>query len=40
MGVDALSTASWARMVFRTRGNILREFATFASFDLFNYAAN
>jgi putative flippase GtrA len=26
--------------VFRTRGNILREFATFASFYLFNYAAN
>ena len=26
--------------VFRTRGNILREFGTFASFYLFNYAAN
>ncbi|MBB3912420.1 GtrA family protein [Sphingomonas desiccabilis] len=26
--------------VFRTRGNILREFATFASFYLFNYVAN
>ena len=26
--------------VFRTRGNVLREFATFASFYLANYAAN
>ncbi|MBL8652240.1 MAG: GtrA family protein [Sphingopyxis sp.] len=26
--------------VFRTRGNLLREFATFASFYLANYAAN
>jgi putative flippase GtrA len=26
--------------VFRTRGNIAREFGTFSSFYLFNYAAN
>jgi len=26
--------------VFRTRGNLLREFASFCSFYLFNYAAN
>jgi putative flippase GtrA len=26
--------------VFRTRGNVLREFGTFSSFYLFNYAAN
>ncbi len=26
--------------VFRTRGNVLREFASFSSFYLFNYAAN
>ncbi len=26
--------------VFRTRGNTLREFSTFSSFYLFNYAAN
>lgn len=26
--------------VFRTRGNILREFAAFSGFYLFNYAAN
>jgi len=26
--------------VFRTRGNLLREFGSFASFYLFNYAAN
>ena len=26
--------------VFRTRGNLLREFGTFSSFYLFNYAAN
>lgn len=26
--------------VFRTRGNVLREFATFSSYYLFNYAAN
>lgn len=26
--------------VFRTHGNVLREFASFASFYLFNYAAN
>lgn len=26
--------------VFRTRGNVLREFAKFSSFYLFNYAAN
>lgn len=26
--------------VFRTRGNLVREFGTFSSFYLFNYAAN
>lgn len=26
--------------VFRTRGNVMREFGAFASFYLFNYAAN
>lgn len=32
--------ATYKLGVFRTRGNFLREFSTFSSFYLFNYAAN
>ncbi|WP_447763250.1 GtrA family protein [Sphingopyxis panaciterrae] len=32
--------ATYKLGVFRTRGNILREFAAFSGFYLFNYAAN
>jgi putative flippase GtrA len=32
--------ATYKLGVFRTRGNLLREFGSFASFYLFNYAAN
>ncbi|AQR75354.1 GtrA family protein [Sphingomonas sp. LM7] len=32
--------ATYKLGVFRTRGNVAREFGTFSSFYLFNYAAN
>ena len=32
--------ATYKIVVFRTRGNVAREFGTFSSYYLFNYAAN